>query len=59
MPNCVKCVTLVVELGTDAERMQELVGVIQVARVRHSGREPGCRADGRLDVEVERDRADR
>src|SRR5262245_53150514 len=59
MPNCVKCVTLVVELRTDAQAVQKLVGVVEVVCVDHGRREPGGGPDGVGDVEVERERAHR
>src|SRR5829696_857347 len=53
LPNCVKCVTLVVELGVDAEPVQDLVGVVEVASVHDGGRQAGGRAHRDDGVEVE------
>src|SRR5215218_7659263 len=58
MPNCVKCVTLVVELGAYAQPVEQLVGVIEVARVGHRGREAGGGPHRGDHVEIEADGAD-
>src|SRR5215211_761290 len=55
--HCVR--PLVVELGSDAQRVQALVRVLQSSRLLHGAGQPGRRAQSRDGVEVEGHGADR
>ena len=54
-----QCVTLVVELGPDAEVVQQVVGMLEVGGVADRGGEPGRRAHRCKWVEVDGERAER
>src|SRR5215218_4333687 len=57
LPNCVKCVTLVVEFRVNAQAVEDVVRVFEVARVDDRGRQTRGRAERRDRIEVERERA--